>query len=103
MAAEVPEAVSLELGEWVSLFPVVLDGGRLLRRDPVLNRLMWGPESVPGCPPGHLISLLCLKVATQFCSLLVEGAGSILNPAKARVSGLPVFPLNPAAGLSILF
>ncbi|KAI4556547.1 hypothetical protein MJT46_015170 [Ovis ammon polii x Ovis aries] len=45
VAAEVPEAVSLELGEWVSLFPVVLDGGRLPRRDPVLNRLMGHDEA----------------------------------------------------------
>lgn len=59
MAAEVPEAVSLELGEWVSLFSVVLDGGRLPRRDLVLNRLMWAPGSVLGCStPGHLKSLL---------------------------------------------
>lgn len=48
MAAEVPEAVSLELGEWVSLFPVVLDGGRLLRRDPVLNRLYVGARVCAG-------------------------------------------------------
>lgn len=55
MAAEVPEAVSLELGEWVSLFPVILDGGWLPHRDLVLNRLMWVPGSVLGCPtPGVL-------------------------------------------------
>ena len=107
MTAKVPKAASLELREQVSLFSVALDGGRQQLRDHVLSRLIRGPGSVLGCPASgaesSVLKAFLAQGALQFYSSLVEGTGSILNPTSARISGLPVFPLNSPASLSILF